>query len=65
MGSQTLTDAAAFDPRHKAERVLAAQAATIRAGGLLPRLWGYDGNTPTDEARVAILAQFEVFVRTY
>lgn len=65
LGGQLLTVIAEFESSHKRERVLAAQAAKVRAGGLLPRLWGYDGNTPTDEARVSIPALFDVFVRTH
>lgn len=62
---QLLTAFGSFESRHKGERVLAAQRAKAQKGELWHRLWGYEGGVVTEDARSAIPAMFDAFVRTH
>ena len=62
---QLLTAFGSFESRHKGERVLAAQRAKAQKGELWHRLWGYEGGIVTQDARSAIPAMFDAFVRTH
>lgn len=64
MTGQIVAVISSFESSHKAERVVAAQMAKASKGELLAKLWGYEGNIPIEEARRAIPALFDTFLRT-